>query len=312
MFILFVLLVLLLIFLGIIYYFFSLAFVRNNAIKEADFEDVDSEINKPLAEYKELMRHGIKFVKNQPHTWVFTTSYDGLKLAARYYDNSSDKTIILFHGYRSSATRDFSTAVKMYMNFGFNVLLCDQRCHGKSEGKIITFGVKESCDVISWINYFHGKYKTEKIILGGMSMGATTVLLSVGHGLPKTVKGIIADCGFTSPAEIIGIVAKKHLKINAKYILPLLNLYCLIIGKFSIYKANTAEAIKNSDIPILFVHGENDTFVPCEMSVSAYKNANENSNLVLVNGAEHGVSYFVDTKTVEAKLENFLKFSINL
>ena len=299
--------IIVLIFAAIFYYFFSLAFLRKKTVNSNQLDDVDSDINKPLAEFKELMRKGIDYIKSQSHIWVYITSFDGLKLAARYYENNTDKTIILFHGYRSSATRDFSTAVKMYMDFGFNVLLCDQRSHGKSEGKFITFGVKESKDVISWVNFIKEKYNTEKIILGGMSMGATTVLLAVAHNLPHSVKGIIADCGFSSPAEIINIVAKRYFKINAKYLLPIMNVVCLFFGKFSIYKSNTVNALKKSSIPILFVHGDSDTFVPCEMSIKAYEITKEHAKLLLINGADHGISYFIDTITVESELNDFLK-----
>lgn len=272
-----------------------------------DVDNVDSLINKPLEEFKDIIKKGIEYIYTTPHKWVEVVSFDGLKLKARYYDNKSDKTIILFHGYRSSAARDFSCAVKMYIDFGFNLLLCDQRSHGRSEGRLITFGVKESRDVITWTQFVQSKFNPTSIILDGMSMGATTVLLSANHNLPPIVKGIIADCGFSSPVDIINKVAKDSFKINGKYLLPVLDLGCKLFGKFSIYGSSTLDSVKKFDRPILFVHGKKDGFVPCEMSEMAYSNANEKSKLVIIEEANHGLSFLVDRKTVEKELKIFLE-----
>jgi len=284
-----------------------LAFVKQNM---GNVDDVDAPVNKPLEHYKEKIRKGIDFINSTPHKWVNVISFDGLKLAARYFDNGSDRTIILFHGYRSSAARDFSCAVGMYLSFGFNILLCDQRSHGRSEGRLITFGIKESRDVITWVNFIRNKFGTENIILDGMSMGATTVLLSPSHGLPPCVKGIIADCGFTSPVDIIKKVAKDSFKINAGGLLPVLNLGCKLFGKFSIYELNTLDSVKNFNGKILYVHGKKDNFVPCEMSERAYNVSQDKSTLVIVDEAGHGLSFLVDTALVESELKKFLKLCI--
>lgn len=302
-----ILAVLLIAFLGLLTYFFLLGFVKQNL---GDLDDVNAPVNIPLSDYKDIIAKGIDYVKSTPHKWVDTVSFDGLRLFARYYDNKSDKTVIFFHGYRSSPVRDFSCAVKMYLDRGFNVLLCDQRSHGRSEGKIISFGVKESHDVLTWIEVAAERFGAERVILSGMSMGASTVLLACEHGLPETVKGIIADCGFTKPADIINRVAKKNFKINAKPFLPLLNIYCKIFGKFSIFKADTVKAIKNCNIPILFIHGNDDNFVPCEMTKETFESANFESRLVLIDGAGHGLSFLVDRTRVEKELFEFLEMCI--
>lgn len=267
---------------------------------------MDAPVNIPLSDYKEAISKGIEYVNSTPYRLVDTVSFDGLKLVARYYSNNSDKTVIFFHGYRSSAVRDFSCAVKMYIDRGFNVLLCDQRSHGLSEGKLITFGVKESLDVQTWVEFATERLGAEKVVLSGMSMGASTVLLSCQYGMSDTVKAIIADCGFTSPVDIMKKVARNNLKINAAPFLPFLNLFCLLFGGFSIYKADTAKAIKNCDTPILFIHGKNDELVPCEMSENAFKFANEKSKFVSIDGARHGLSFLVDRKTVEKELFDFV------
>lgn len=288
---------------AVLYYFFSVAFVKLNVGNPDDLNDT---INKPLEKYKDILATGLKYIAERPHEWVSTVSFDGLKLAARYFDNSSDKTVILFHGYRSSAARDFSCAIEMYTRLGFNVLLCDQRSHGRSEGRLITFGVKESHDVKAWVEFVNTHYGTEKILLGGMSMGATTVLLACGLSLPNSVKAVVADCGFTSPVAIIKRVAKKSMKINAAPFLPFLNIYCKLFGNFSIYGANTVDVLKNSTMPVIFFHGKCDGFVPCEMSEEAYSANSKGRRLVLVDGADHGLSYLINKELVENELKNFL------
>lgn len=290
-------------FIGVLTYFFLLGFVKQNL---GDTDDLDAPVNIPLKDYKEIIAKGIEYVNTEPHKWVYTVSFDGLKLAARYYDNKSDTTVIMFHGYRSSAARDFSCAVKMYVERGYNVLLCDQRSHGRSEGKIISFGIKESRDVLTWVELATEHFGAKKIILSGLSMGASTVLYACEHGLPDTVKAITADCGFTSPVDIINKVAKKNFKINAKPFLPFLNIFCLVFGGFSVYKTNTSKAIKNCDIPILFIHGKSDDFVPCEMTETAFKCANSKSKILLVEGAGHGLSFLVDTELVIKELFIFI------
>lgn len=303
MILLYIVLLLIILFFAVVLYFFNLAFVRKD---NTDIENLDSKHNSFLAPYTEILNTGMEFIKNTEHTRYETVSFDGLKLSSRYYDRNSDNTIILFHGYRSSAAHDFSCAVEMYYNLGFNILLVDQRSHGLSEGKLITFGVKESRDVITWIDFLNAKFSPKKIVLSGLSMGATTVLLSLKYEMPKNVKCVIADCGFTSPVDIMKKVAKQGFKIDASFYIPIMDLMCKILGKFSIKNVSTVDAIKNTDMPILLIHGTNDNFVPCEMSKTAFESANERSKLVLVDGADHGISFLVDTKRVVQELKDFL------
>lgn len=296
--------VLLLALLGVLFYFFALAFIKQNM---GDIDDVESPVNKPLEKYKDTIRNGIEHVQNTEHKWVYTVSFDGLKLAARYYDIGSEKTIILFHGYRSSSARDFSCAVKMYMSFGFNVLLCDQRSHGRSEGVLITFGVKERYDVLVWTEYAIEKLGAKKIVLGGISMGATTVLLSIPLGLPENVKAAVVDCGFTSPIDIIKKVARDSFKINPTLILPLLNLLCKIFGRFSLYGVSTKDAVKSANFPIMIIHGKSDNFVPCYMSEETFECCDKSKcKLLEIEGAQHGLSYLVDPESVNNNIKQFL------
>ena len=240
----------LIVFIGLLFVFFTMAFVRKN---DANLGDVET--SSYLKPYIEKLRPGIDFIDNHPFEEVSILSFDGLKLYGRYYTNNSDKTVILVHGYRSNGKHDFSGALKFYYDYGFNVLLIDQRSHGKSEGKLITFGVKESFDVRDWAEFLNKKYNPKYIVLSGVSMGGGTVVFALKRGLPQNVKCVIADCGFTSPEAIIRKVGYDRFKINAKFYMPFLNAMTHIFGGFSIYET-TADALKNNKIPIVFIHGE--------------------------------------------------------
>ena len=292
------------VFFSVVLYFFWVTFVKRNS---GNPEDVNDHCNRNLKEHKDIVRQGIEYVNSRPHKWVETVSYDGLILRGRYYDNRCEKTAIVFHGYRSAAARDFSCALQLYESLGFNVLMVDQRAHGRSEGRLITFGIKESRDVVSWVKFVTEKYAPQKILLGGMSMGATTVLLACGEDLPGSVKGVIADCGYTSPREIIKITAEKRFKFNAEFFIPFMDIFCRLFGKFSVKNVSTANAMKNSRIPVLLIHGTADDTVPLEMSERTIKSCSGKSRLLIVEGAGHGLSFLTDRTTVIKAIKEFVK-----
>ena len=282
---------------------------RNNE----KLDDLDSVGNRFLGKYKDLLRKGMKYINETPHEWVFIKSFDGIRLAARFLpckdsEKNSNKTIILFHGYRAAGGRDYCCAVKMYHDFGLNVLLVDQRCHGKSEGKLITFGVKESYDAVSWAEYISRRFGEDTpIFLSGLSMGATTVMLSTGRNLPQNVRGVVADCGFTSPAEIISLVAKRNFNIESVLLMRILDLMCRITANFSLYEMSTEQILQNSNVPILFIHGLEDNFVPFEMSVRSHAAATADKEIYLIEKATHGCSFLVEPQKISDALKNFFE-----
>lgn len=251
---------------------------------------------------------GINYINSQIATWIFIESFDGLKLAARYFENdTSKKTVILVHGYRSIAENDFATQFKLYYELGYNILLLDQRAHGKSEGKYITFGIKERYDLVSWCNYIVTKFpQTEEIILNGISMGTTTILLASEFELPKQVKGIIADCGFTSPKDIISKVMITRYGISPEVLLPFINIFCVLFGKFNIYECSVKQALSKSKIPILFIHGVSDDFVPSKMSKENFSNCISKKKIILVECVNHGLSFLKDKVRLSREIKNFL------
>ena len=242
---------------------------------------------------------------------VYIKSHDELNLHARYYHIKDSAPLnICFHGYRATSTRDFCGGIKMCFDNGHNVLLIDERAHGKSDGKAITFGIKERYDCLDWINYAINRFPSSKILLYGISMGAATILMASNLITSNNVVGIIADCPYSSPSKIIKKVC-KDMKLPPNLVFPFIYLGGLIYGRFNLNESSAIESVKDCKIPILIMHGKNDSFVPSEMSKEIKTNATSDLKLVLFPNAEHGLSYIVDENKYRKNVQDFLKKVLN-
>ncbi len=247
----------------------------------------------------------------KPYERVYTMSFDGLRLSARYYHVADGAPLqIQFHGYRGSGIRDFCGGNMLATKAGFNTLLVDQRAHGSSQGNTMTFGIKERYDCVSWVNFARERFGVDtQILLAGISMGAATVLMASQLELPKNVKGIVADCAYTSPKAIICKVI-GDMKLPPKLIYPLVVLGARLFGHFSLEESSAVEAVRHAKVPILLVHGEKDKFVPCAMSVQIYEACASRKKLELYPDAGHGISFALDEPRYEKMLHNFAKSCI--
>ena len=245
--------------------------------------------------YHELMRKWTKETREYDHQDFTIRSHDGLVLHAKYFEHTPGAvTEIMFHGYRGSAERDLSGGIQRCFALGRNVLLVDQRTSCGSEGNVISFGINEHKDCLAWINFAIEKFGPDtKLILTGISMGASTVLMAAGKPLPKNVVGVLADCGFSSAKEIIKKCA-KDMHIPPAFIYPFIKLGARIFGHFNLEEYSPMEAMETCNIPVLFFHGESDSFVPCYMSQKMYDACKSPKRLVTVPEAEHGLVYLVD------------------
>lgn len=269
---------------------------------------VEEELQKTsYGKYSKYIRHSVKYLNDHNAQEVSVTSYDGLKLSGTWLETDNPKgTIILAHGYRSCKLVEFSMVLDFYQSYGLNILLPDQRSHGKSEGKIITFGVKECRDMKRWIRWVNKREGNRPVILSGLSMGASTVLFLADEKLPSNVKGIIADCGFTSPWEIISCVFRRVTHLPATPSLWVAEVFARIFGGFSLRQKNTKDVLKYSKLPVLMVHGMEDGFVPCEMTQQGYDACTGDKEIFLVEGADHGLSFLKDTDRYKEKVQAFL------
>lgn len=300
-----VLLCLVLLILAVSYICFFLAFYVPKRMPKND-----SEYDLPTGEvYKPFHKQMIAWIdetRARPFTEYSITSFDGLKLYAKFYEYEKGAPIeIMFHGYRGTAERDLCGGVSRSFALGRSVLLVDQRGAGKSEGRVITFGVKESRDCLSWVDFAVKQFGNDsKLILTGISMGAATVIMAAENPLPPNVIGILADCGYSSAPDMIKKTIRE-LKLPSSILYPFVVLGGLIFGGFNIEKAVPLKSIAKCTLPVFFVHGESDTFVPCEMSKLNFEACPTKKILHTVKGADHGLAFPVDPDGYIKNLNGF-------
>lgn len=289
---------------GVLLYCYNLAFRR-------DEKRVSKEGAVPEGEqyevFSDVIMKGANNILNAPYEKVTTTSRDGIKLVGRYYHVKDDAPVsIIFHGYRSNIGTDCNGGYYLSVKNGYNVLVVYQRGHRESGGKTITFGVKERYDCLDWISYVNERFGEDTpILLMGLSMGAATVLMATGLELPSNVKGVMADCGYSSPKEILQEVIKQ-MKYPLRLTYFFVRMSARIFGHFDPEEASAVEALKNAKVPVLIIHGDDDRFVPSRMSRDNYEACASQKEILIVPGAGHGLSYCVDAKAYEKAVQEFI------
>ena len=286
---------------GIVIYCYRTCFYAPSDRQEDPYAVLDGEQYKDL---EEGIFYCTRRMEEAPCQFVTIRSYDGLQLSGRYYhftDNAP--TLLLFHGYRSMALRDCAGGFLLGKKLGFNVLAADQRGHGRSEGNTITFGVKERLDCLAWAEFL--SKNGAPIVLSGLSMGAATVLMASELHLPENVVGIIADCPYSSPAGIIRKVAQdRHFPVWAAY--PFIRLAARCLGRFDLEGCTAKDAVTKAKIPILLIHGEDDRFVPCDMSREIAALCASPCQLLTIPKAGHGLCHTTDPESYEKAVVSFL------
>lgn len=259
------------------------------------------------APFAELSSKMLQAAVALPYEDIWTVSREGLRLHGKYYAGAPGAPVqIMFHGYRSSAERDFCGGLQAAIHGGFHILLVDQRAHGESEGSCLTFGVKERFDCLCWAEYAAERFGPDcSIFLYGMSMGAATALMAAALPLPRQVVGIVADCGYSAPSDILRkVIRDRGLPCFPVY--GLLRLGARLFGRFDPEEASPRVALEQCSLPVLLIHGGDDRFVPCEMSRENFRHcAAENKHLLIVPGAGHGISYLLDSRGYLEALADF-------
>ncbi len=265
----------------------------------------EGEIYEP---FREVMTAWATELREMPYVSMTVTSFDGLRLCGKYYEYAPGAPIeLMFHGYRGSAERDLCGGVQRCFALNRSALIVDQRCSGKSEGKAITFGINEHRDCLTWVDFMVSHFGEDvKIILTGISMGASTVLLASGKPLPPQVIGVLADCGYSSAKDIIKIVIRE-MGLPADLAYPFVKWGARLFGHFNLEETSPVEAVAHSTTPTIFFHGEADAFVPCEMSKINFNACAAKKRLVTVPGAGHGLSYVLTPDDYLNALEDFFE-----
>ena len=277
--------------------------VRQKKSAPEIFEDAPS-----LAPYLAELHSAVDFFHRMEKEKLRITSCDGIKLTAWYVRaEDAQGTVVCMHGYHGSPMSDFSLAVRFFHERGWNVLLPYERAHGESGGNCLTFGIKERFDCRDWVTAIDRKNDgVLPIILYGVSMGAATVLMASGTELSENIKFIIADCGYTSPRDEIVHVLKTSYRLPIFPTLAISDMLARALAGFSLSEYSTLDALNENEIPVLFIHGDADTFVPPYMSEQNYEACKAPKELLVVHGAPHAVNYALGKKEYEKKIIEYI------
>ena len=241
-------------------------------------------------------------------------SQDSLKLEAFLIpsSNADQKVfVVMAHGYNSKGM-DLGAYAKFFNEeLNFNVLAPDDRGHGQSEGKCIGFGWPDRLDLMDWIKFLIKTYGQDiKILLFGVSMGGATVLMLSGESLPPNVKAIVSDCSYTSALDVLTYQLKRQFALPSFPIMTVTNLITKLRAGYFLSEASALKQVKKSRLPILFIHGEDDTFVPFEMVNRLYEACKSDKKLFTVAGARHGESMIMDNDGYRETVKEFIRSTL--
>lgn len=301
-------------------YFYNRTMKRGNAKTDRTIKMSGTD----WTQYYPLMEERKKFVLVQPHSDEYITSFDGLKLHATYFPAidqweaaeaqerkegqkpGKKKIVICFHGYTGEGLSNHVAIADYFLKHGYAMLLPDARAHGESEGEYIGFGCLDRQDALCWINWVIQKCGEDvSILLYGTSMGGATVLMASGLELPANVKGIVSDCGFTSPKEVFTHVLNHMYHLPAFPAIQGAELINKKLAGYGMDECNAKREVQKAKVPILFIHGSADTFVPCSMCEEIYENCRAPKRKLIIEGASHAESYYKDMATYEDTLTKF-------
>lgn len=294
------------------FFFYGLAiergpkeFLQNNADLEVSDETMDLFINGSW----------IDWVNEQKFEELTLTSRDGLKLAGYYLpaDEPTDKLVILTHGYLGHAKQMGLYGQHYYTDLGYNIFMPDARGHGKSEGDYYGFGWPDRLDLIDWTAYLVKKLGAEtEVVYHGLSMGAATVLMASGEeAIPRQVKAIVADSPYKSVYQLFKYQMNRMFYLPAFPLLDSTSLLTKVRAGYSFRGASALTEVAKTDVPILYIHGEADTFVPTKMAEELYKNTSSDAELLLIPNANHGEAFALAEDEYKLKVNRFLNRYIN-
>ena len=282
-----------------------------NTMFEALFERGGLAESKPFAvgtEFESPADEGQRWCDSMPQQPVQITAQDGISLAAHYLPCPNEKrTVILCHGWHGHWDRDLSQQAKWLYENGSSLLLIEQRAHGSSGGEYLTFGLLERHDLRCWIDWINDIYHPQSLYLLGQSMGGTTVLMAGGDpDLPPNVRGIIDDCGFTSPYEQILNAARNRLaEVPEHPVMDLLDKEARVRMGVGLKDYSAVDAMRVTKTPVVFIHGMADKTVAYDRTMENYVACKAPKKLVLVENAAHCMCWYLDKEQYTQALTEF-------
>ena len=266
-------------------------------------------------EYKKIIHPNKEWLAARQMEHITIQARDRITLHGDYIpaDSPSDTIVIAFHGYTGSGMSDCASIGAFFLKKGFDCLVVDNRAHGKSGGDYVGFGILDRYDCLAWVRYVCERFGSgKKIVLYGVSMGASTVVMTAGFlQLPENVKAIISDCAFTSPYDVFAHILKRDYHLPPFPVMNINNELCRRKAGYGFDDYSTLTAVKTTNRPILFIHGENDNFVPTWMSEKNYLACVSPKELLIVPNAGHAASYYENVPLYEKTVSDFLGKYLN-
>ncbi|MEF9954540.1 MAG: alpha/beta hydrolase [Clostridium sp.] len=251
-----------------------------------------------------------KWLQSCDKSLVSITSEDGLKLVANEYEVSETKEshdwVLLVHGYGGKKEKMEGMGLR-YSERGYRVLIPDMRAHGESEGEYVGMGWLDKTDILQWIQWVIDKDSNAEIVLHGVSMGAATVMMVSGEALPQQVKAVIEDCGYTSVWDIFTSELKARFNLPPFPALYAGRLVGLVRAGYDMKEASALEQVKKCEIPILFIHGDQDDFVPSDMIYPLYEAATCEKEMLIIRGAGHTEARTADPERYYKTVFDFIE-----
>lgn len=284
-------------------YLYNISIRRGDKMFLTRLIDLHNETEAVKEDYE---TEGTKWYEETPHCEKITKSFDGIPIYSRIYRQNSncDKWVIAVHGFGGSGEL-MDYAGREFYKMGYNVIIPDCRGHGKSGGDFISMGWFDRLDILSLCGMIEKINGNAEICLYGVSMGAAAVLMCGGDSrLNKSVRCIVADCGFTSVYDIFKVQMKRF-KVPHFPLLDIVSGVCVIKNGFGFRRASVINAVKRCDVPVLFIHGDRDGFVPVDMMEKLYCAKKGYKDKLIINGAGHGVSALKNPNLYWEKVRKF-------
>ena len=295
-----------------LFYAVGMKFVRVLILRQDNFPTPEagassSSLLEPTG--KALWAHNIPYFRpfrEKPFDEISIVSDDGLTLRADMLRGSgTGKTVIFFHGYKSEPACDFAAMYDFYKSLGCDLIYVHMRAHGKSDGTYIGFGALDRYDVVQWTNKAAGLFPDNDIYLHGMSMGAASILQSADLDLNKNVRGIIADCGYSDLDTVFRNLVGKLYHLPTMFV-DVFEYVNLLKAGYGFKEASSVRSVSGTEIPLLYICGDCDRYVPKDMALSIFNACKSEKKLLLVPGAGHAASYMCAKDEYEALVRDFI------
>lgn len=288
-------------------FFYNLAIDR---YKNKDFLDDNADLEVSVQAMTEFLEGDWRtWIRDQTFEDVQLQSYDDLTLQGYLLEakEPTNKLVITAHGYLGHGKQMGLYGQYYYEQLGYHFFTPDLRGHGASEGDYIGFGWHDRFDMIDWIDLLIERFGSDtEIVLHGLSMGASTMLMASGEDLPPQVKAIIADSPYTSVHDMFKYQMTRMFHIPSFPVLNTTSLVTKVKAGYSLTEASSLKQVKKAEVPILYIHGEADTFVPTELAYELYEHTKSDTDILTIPGAGHGESFVLAKEKYLEKMNTFL------